>query len=213
MAESQIDGIALAQVNSKSLGFHTRSNFTGELAQDRRHTVAWIPKRRLGWPVQAWTDTLDKMSQGFTDGEAWLQNGTPLPWDTSISVSSPVDPVPWPIGPGTSTFEPNRGTKPPPPRMLCQFAERALSFLRNIGLSVIVPGAAGFIDHVRIKDGGLQVDPRCPASGLLHEAGHLAVVPKRCWHWMSGNLYAGFNRMLKDPEFLAQEPDSLSTVQ
>nr|WP_272955712.1 hypothetical protein [Pseudomonas aeruginosa] len=96
-----------------------------------------------------------------------------------------------------------------PPEMLCQFAERALSFLRDIGLSVeVVPGAAGFIDHVRIKDGGLQIDPRCPASGLLHEAGHLAVVPKRYRHWMSGNLYASFNRMLKDPEFLAQEPDS-----
>ena len=40
----------------------------------------------------------------------------------------------------------------------------------------IAPGTAGFIEHIAIVDGGLQVDPRAPASGLLYEAGHISTV-------------------------------------
>ncbi|MBF3053081.1 hypothetical protein HKW90_01495 [Pseudomonas aeruginosa] len=75
----RIDGVALAQVNSRSLGFHTRSNFTDTI----------VPKSGKGsgvnsegaWEGQrdAWSEKLDEMSTGFTDGTAWLQNGTPLP--------------------------------------------------------------------------------------------------------------------------------------
>lgn len=73
------DGIVLAQVNSKSLGFHTRSNFTAELApKSGKHSgvstdAAWIGQ------CDAWAERLDEMSLGFTDGEAWLQKGIQLP--------------------------------------------------------------------------------------------------------------------------------------
>lgn len=35
-----------------------------------------------------------------------------FPWDTSISVSSPVDPVPWPIGPGEPPLRTKSWNKP-----------------------------------------------------------------------------------------------------
>ena len=61
--------------------------------------------------------------------------------------------------------------------MQCSHADKAVGFLREIGLSVdIVHGATGFIEHIAIVEGGLQVDPRAPASGLLHEAGHISTV-------------------------------------
>ncbi|MBM7166343.1 PD-(D/E)XK nuclease family protein [Pseudomonas aeruginosa] len=75
----RIDGIALAQVNSKSLGFHTRSNFTGELAPRTGKHSGVDTEGAWDGQCEAWTNALDKMSQGFIDGEAWLQNGAPLP--------------------------------------------------------------------------------------------------------------------------------------
>jgi hypothetical protein len=59
-------------------------------------------------------------------------------------------------------------------------AERAktIAFLRDIGLEVIVqPGATGFLEKCQIVDGALHIDEDCPVSNILHEAGHLAVVP------------------------------------
>ena len=60
-------------------------------------------------------------------------------------------------------------------------ARRVMSFLREIGLAVTeVPVPAdSFLPGLRIVQGGLQVDLdqlRWPGD-LLHEAGHLAVVP------------------------------------
>lgn len=96
-----------------------------------------------------------------------------------------------------------------PLAMKCPHAQRAVAFLREIGLSVeISPGAKGFVNHISIVKGTLRVDPRCPVSRLLHESGHLAVTPSRYREWMDGNLYTSLNRMLDDPDFLAAEPDS-----
>jgi hypothetical protein len=59
--------------------------------------------------------------------------------------------------------------------------ERIVRFLREIGLRVSIGeiGEATFLPGMRIVRGGLQVDPvqlRYPGD-LLHEAGHLAVMP------------------------------------
>lgn len=60
-------------------------------------------------------------------------------------------------------------------------ARRIMAFLRDIGLPVAEAGvpADSFLPGLRIVRGGLQVDLarlRWPGD-LLHEAGHLAVVP------------------------------------
>lgn len=57
---------------------------------------------------------------------------------------------------------------------------RVVSFLRGIGIvSDVVPGARGFMPGVRIHQGGLQISPEAGLSEVLHEAGHLAVLPGR----------------------------------
>ncbi len=85
-----------------------------------------------------------------------------------------------------------------------------LGFLREIGIPCeIEHGARGFLEGVRIEAGVLFVDPACSLSTLLHEAGHLAIVPVRYRHWMSGNLHAGMRRMLHDVQTKDIEPDSL----
>lgn len=51
-------------------------------------------------------------------------------------------------------------------------------FLTRIGMPWRwAEGASGFIPGVDIRDGELLVAPTARASGLLHEAGHLAILP------------------------------------
>ncbi len=93
--------------------------------------------------------------------------------------------------------------------MQCPHAERAMQFLSEIGITVqSVPGASGFIEHVEVVNGGLHVDPRAPASGLLHEAGHLAIVPTEFRHLLGGNLDAGMKKIFEHLESMELEPDS-----
>lgn len=55
---------------------------------------------------------------------------------------------------------------------------RVLSFLDRIGIPYrLQEGCTGFLDKVRIQRGALLVDPTCPVSNVLHEAGHLAILP------------------------------------
>lgn len=58
--------------------------------------------------------------------------------------------------------------------------EKTINFLNEIGLECeIEPGANGFLSTVRIERGKLFVDPSALAADILHEAGHLAVLPGR----------------------------------
>lgn len=85
---------------------------------------------------------------------------------------------------------------------------RTVAFLRRIGIAVrIERGATGFLNHIRVVEGELYVDPRCPVSNMLHEAGHLATVPARYRSLMSGNLYQGFESMLADISRQNLHPD------
>lgn len=93
--------------------------------------------------------------------------------------------------------------------MACPHAESVMVFLREIGLTVTVtPGAKGFIDDVAMLNGGLLVDPKARASGLLHEAGHLAIVPTQFRHYISGDMSSGMRRIFAELELMALEPDS-----
>lgn len=92
--------------------------------------------------------------------------------------------------------------------MRCPHAELAMQFLSAIGLQVQVEaGASGFIDRVAVVEGGLRVDPLAPASGLLHEAGHLAVMPTRFRHFLTGNLGEGMRQAFAALDQLDLEPD------
>lgn len=93
--------------------------------------------------------------------------------------------------------------------MQCPHAERAMHFLCEIGIAVqLAPGASGFIEHVEVLNGGLHVDPRAPASALLHEAGHLAIVPTEFRYMLSGDLDAGMEKIFQHLDSLELEPDS-----
>lgn len=83
-----------------------------------------------------------------------------------------------------------------------------VDFLNSVGLPVtVVPGTNGFIPDVTIVNGELHVDPNCRPSGILHEAGHLAVIPQKYRTWFSGNLSIGWKRVLEDADILTLEPD------
>lgn len=95
-----------------------------------------------------------------------------------------------------------------PAEMICPHAGRAVEFLQKIGLKVkIQAGASGFVEHINIVDGELLVDPQAPASACLHEAGHLAIVPNRFRHYLSGNIGKGISRMLDEIDATNPHPD------
>ncbi|EPJ7982273.1 hypothetical protein L4Z68_001280 [Pseudomonas aeruginosa] len=92
--------------------------------------------------------------------------------------------------------------------MNCPLAERVRLFLIEIGLPVaIAPGASGFVEHSEFYQGTLRVDPQCRASSLLHEAGHLAVIPGRYRHMVTGSLGQSIRAILADPIFETLPPD------
>jgi hypothetical protein len=84
----------------------------------------------------------------------------------------------------------------------------AIKFLQQIGILVVVePGADGFLPHCRIVEGCLLVDPRCPVSNLLHEAGHLAIIPSIYRAWVSDDIVMGISRMFEDAMGRGLHPD------
>ncbi len=76
--------------------------------------------------------------------------------------------------------------------------EKCKEFLEHIGITVkVVPGVNGFLDHIRISEGGILIDPISDqvSAHMLHEAGHIAVVPSRFRQGMNDNLYKSFKEM------------------
>lgn len=68
-------------------------------------------------------------------------------------------------------------------------------------------GANGFIPGCRIVSGALHVDAQCAPSAVLHEAGHLAIVPTRFRSLMSDNLAVGMARMFAELDTMDLDPD------
>lgn len=92
--------------------------------------------------------------------------------------------------------------------MHCPHAENVMQFLHRIGLEVSVKeGSSGFVNHIEVVDGGLRVDPQAPASALLHEAGHLAVVPLRFRPYLGADLAEGIDRIFVELDQMQLEPD------
>lgn len=92
--------------------------------------------------------------------------------------------------------------------MDCPHAERVVCFLSKIGLNVeVVHGAEGFLNGVKIVKGGLHIDPGASVSSLLHEAGHLAIVPQQYRCYLDGNIMEGLSRALTEMEENGQVGD------
>lgn len=88
---------------------------------------------------------------------------------------------------------------------------RTLAFLRDIGLPVVVKStlsSPGFLDCVRIEQGGLCVQPDARVSDVLHEAGHLAVTPARFRALVQDDVDEGHRRMFEAMEAEKIEVDS-----
>lgn len=72
---------------------------------------------------------------------------------------------------------------------------RAVAFLRSVGIPVACgPAPAGcFFPGVWFADGGMACDPRVAYVGdMLHEAGHLAILPARMRELLGvGSVYDG----------------------
>lgn len=71
-----------------------------------------------------------------------------------------------------------------------QYRTAIIEFFSEIGLEAKPkPGAAGFIESTEIAGGVLFYDPdKALPSNLLHEAGHLAVLPSQYRSWADGDL-------------------------
>lgn len=90
----------------------------------------------------------------------------------------------------------------------CPYMTKTADFLADIGLTVLWrPGASGFIDHIEVVAGALHLDPRCSISALLHEAGHLALVPTPYRAMLSGDVHRAIGQVFDDPSVSELPPD------
>lgn len=86
--------------------------------------------------------------------------------------------------------------------------EPCARFLQSIGVSVeVAPGVTGFLDHVRIVNGRILVDPISDGVcvSMLHEAGHIAVTPSLFRHAMTDDASSTQADM---DAYLAAHPDA-----
>lgn len=92
--------------------------------------------------------------------------------------------------------------------MTCSYAERVMTFFNEIGLPASVRvGASGFTKHIEIVEGAIEADPSAPASSLLHEAGHLAIVPGQFRQLLSGDLGEGMKKIFAVMDEMDLDPD------
>lgn len=94
---------------------------------------------------------------------------------------------------------------------------QVLSFLESIGIPTTArPGAKGFIDGIAIVEGSLHYDPAVVrSSDLLHEAGHLAVIPSEYRKRANGDLDGLFDFMFQDAQrrFDIDSPEMRTVIQ
>lgn len=77
-----------------------------------------------------------------------------------------------------------------------------VAFLRGLGFTVVYGEGAhgGFLPGVNIREGVLHVDPETLAGSgdVLHEAGHLAVIPQRFWPRINSDIEVGVNAVIAE---------------
>ena len=69
--------------------------------------------------------------------------------------------------------------------------QNLLTFLRANGIIIheveYLP-EIGFLEAILLKDGEMYITPDAKISSILHEAGHLAIIPAQFRHLASGDL-------------------------
>jgi hypothetical protein len=84
------------------------------------------------------------------------------------------------------------------------------SFLEAIGITVrIESGTTGFLDRIRVEGAGLIVDSDDPdiVGDMLHEAGHIAVIPGLFRHNLTANVDDAAPLMAK---YFTDHPDCMA---
>ncbi|MGP1715658.1 MAG: hypothetical protein ACTS9Y_00635 [Methylophilus sp.] len=86
------------------------------------------------------------------------------------------------------------------------------SFIESIGIKVIKVESLqnGFMDDIEIVNGSIYITTNTQVSNLLHEAGHLAIIPANLRHMANGDLDESFDGIFKmtshlDPEHPIQK--------
>lgn len=83
----------------------------------------------------------------------------------------------------------------------------ATKFLTEIGIPWDwADEVKGFLDGVEIMDGGLRIAPNALVSNVLHEAGHVALIPGDFRHLASGGLNKALTTMMENTDF--SDPDA-----
>ncbi|MBB4861572.1 hypothetical protein HNP46_000383 [Pseudomonas nitritireducens] len=87
--------------------------------------------------------------------------------------------------------------------MSTEYSAVAVNFLREIGLTLVeVPSIpnASFLEDVRVVEGTLHYLASAKACNLLHEAGHVAIVPAKYRHLMNDDVEVGVKAMFQQME-------------
>lgn len=91
--------------------------------------------------------------------------------------------------------------------------EPIVAFLRGLGMEVVYGDGAqgGFLPGVNIHAGVIHVDPDSllEAGDVLHEAGHIIVVPRRYWPRLGRDLQADIEALVAEQSGPGQTPDPL----
>lgn len=87
--------------------------------------------------------------------------------------------------------------------------DSVLSFLNEIGIEARWEvGASGFVPGVRITNGVLAVDPHCQVADVLHEAGHIAIMPRRYRHMLNGDIAPAIKAAWEDASRIDPHPEA-----
>jgi hypothetical protein len=86
--------------------------------------------------------------------------------------------------------------------------QQVFDFLDSIGLAVRQEeGTGGFLRGVKVEQGGLVVSSKASIDAILHEAGHLAIVPQPFRHLLDDDIDVGVHAMLSAIEAADLEHD------
>ncbi len=93
--------------------------------------------------------------------------------------------------------------------------EPIVAFLRGIGMQVEYGegGREGFLSGVNIHAGVIHVDPETllGPGDLLHEAGHMIVLPRQYWPLMNRDMQADIDALLAEQTARDGTPDPVLT--
>ncbi|CAO3363303.1 hypothetical protein [Azospirillum melinis] len=91
--------------------------------------------------------------------------------------------------------------------------EPVVAFLRGIGMEVEYGEGAhgGFLPGVNIHSGVIHIDPDSllEAGDVLHEAGHIIVVPRHYWPRLGSDLQASIEAIVAEQSGPDETPDPL----